>query len=292
MKEEKRQRAFNRLTAVVVAVMVVAAVLAAGVFRGTGPFAAGQAAGGGEVVAASVVGNVDVERAGVAMELLEGTRCREGDVVWVRTGSQVVLAIGDAGTVVLPESTRATVRANGQVEVLPLDTGAAGGIATAAGDASGSSGTAASAASDPNAATCTVEVRCDTVFAHEGDLRKGVSKYVPADGTVLARREVALQEGDSAFDVLKRACDEAGVQLEFSYIPAYDSYYVEGIGNLYERDCGQMSGWMYRVDGAFPNVGASEYKLAPGQAVEWVFSCDMQDFDSAEMPSKGEMATR
>ncbi len=39
----------------------------------------------------------------------------------------------------------------------------------------------------------------------------------------------------------------------------YNSYYVEGIGNLYEFDCGKESGWMYKVNGRFPNYGCSSY---------------------------------
>ena len=34
----------------------------------------------------------------------------------------------------------------------------------------------------------------------------------------------------------------------------YNSYYVEGIGNLYEFDCGSESGWMYKVNGWFPQL--------------------------------------
>jgi hypothetical protein len=50
---------------------------------------------------------------------------------------------------------------------------------------------------------------------------------------------------------------------------------VEGIGNLYELDCGELSGWSYKGNGEFPSVGCSLYKLENGDTVEWVYTCDL-----------------
>ena len=81
-------------------------------------------------------------------------------------------------------------------------------------------------------------------------------------------------EGESVFDVLKRVCRENKIHMEFSETPVYQSAYIEGIGNFYEFDCGEGSGWMYRVNGEFPNYGCSRYTLADGDTVEWVYTCD------------------
>ena len=54
----------------------------------------------------------------------------------------------------------------------------------------------------------------------------------------------------------------------------YESYYVEGINYLYEFDGGQGSGWMYKVNGWFPNYGCSSYYLTDGEVIEWVYTCD------------------
>ena len=62
-------------------------------------------------------------------------------------------------------------------------------------------------------------------------------------------------------------------QLEYSYTPMYGSYYVEGINHLYEFDCGSQSGWMYKVNGWFPNYGCSSYKLKDGDAIVWSYTC-------------------
>ena len=63
--------------------------------------------------------------------------------------------------------------------------------------------------------------------------------------------------------------------MESSYTPGYDNYYIEGINQIYEKDCGTKSGWMYCVNGTFPNYGCSDYKLKNGDAVEWRYTCDL-----------------
>ena len=51
--------------------------------------------------------------------------------------------------------------------------------------------------------------------------------------------------------------------------------YVEGIGYLYEYAFGNLSGWLYRVNGAFADVGCSQYRLQEGDAVEWMYTTDL-----------------
>lgn len=63
--------------------------------------------------------------------------------------------------------------------------------------------------------------------------------------------------------------------MEHSYTPLYGSEYVEGINQLYEYDCGELSGWMYNVDGWFPNYGCDKYILSDGETIQWVYTCDL-----------------
>ena len=63
--------------------------------------------------------------------------------------------------------------------------------------------------------------------------------------------------------------------MEASYTPMYGSVYVEGINNLYEFDCGELSGWMYSVNGIYPNYGCSSYILKDGDVICWVYTCDL-----------------
>ncbi|MBQ7794614.1 MAG: DUF4430 domain-containing protein [Clostridia bacterium] len=67
---------------------------------------------------------------------------------------------------------------------------------------------------------------------------------------------------------------EHGIHIEFSKTPAYNSVYIEGIGNLYQMDCGDMSGWLYRVNGEIPDKGSSEVYIKDGDRIEWLYSCN------------------
>ena len=84
---------------------------------------------------------------------------------------------------------------------------------------------------------------------------------------------VEFTPGETVFDVLKRVCEASDLQIEYSWTPLYDSYYIEGINHLYEFDCGFESGWMYKVNGWFPNYGCSAYTLQGGEEIVWAYTC-------------------
>jgi len=128
--------------------------------------------------------------------------------------------------------------------------------------------------SDSPALVCTVTIRCDTVFDHVSSLDEAKIPYVPQDGIVLPATTVEITSGETVFSVLQRACEAADLQLEYSWTPIYDSYYVEGISHLYEFDCGMESGWMYKVDGWFPNYGCSSFQLQGGEDILWIYTCE------------------
>ena len=92
---------------------------------------------------------------------------------------------------------------------------------------------------------------------------------------ILETTTVTFSEGESVFDVLKRVTRQQRIHMEFEMTPIYNSAYIEGIHNLYEFDCGNLSGWMYKVNGWFPNYGCSRYQLKQGDVVEWVYTCDL-----------------
>ncbi len=100
-------------------------------------------------------------------------------------------------------------------------------------------------------------------------------ELVPEDGWILKPIEVTFYEGESVFNVLLRTCKQQGIHMEYTNTPMYNSAYIEGIHNLYEFDCGERSGWMYCVNGWFPNYGCSRYALKEGDIVEWKYTCDL-----------------
>lgn len=123
--------------------------------------------------------------------------------------------------------------------------------------------------------TCTLSVRCDTILGNTDMLDPEKEELVPPGGVIFAEQEVGFYEGESVFNLLLREMRRNKIHLEFVNTPIYNSAYIEGIANLYEFDCGELSGWMYRVNGWFPNYGCSRYKLKQGDKVEWVYTCDL-----------------
>ena len=125
-----------------------------------------------------------------------------------------------------------------------------------------------------NAYTCTLSVSCETILDHMDSLSGGKEDLIPTDGVIFPATKVTFYEGESVFNVLQREMKANKIHMEFVNTPVYNSSYIEGIQNLYEFDCGELSGWMYRVNGWFPNYGSSRYQLADGDVVEWVYTCD------------------
>lgn len=136
---------------------------------------------------------------------------------------------------------------------------------------------------------CTISICCKTATENSDKLKSGKEQFIPSDGYILHEVKMSFTDSETAFDLLKRACEEntctdnceycrsGGIQYEASYNPAYQSGYVEGIHQLYEKDCGSRSGWMYRVNGVFPNYGSSSYVVSDGDRIEWIYTCDLGD---------------
>jgi hypothetical protein len=123
--------------------------------------------------------------------------------------------------------------------------------------------------------TCTLSVRCDTILDNMNLLEKEKHELVPEDGVIFPATTAVFYEGESVFNLLQREMKRAGVHMEFVNTPIYNSAYIEGINNLYEFDVGELSGWMYKVNGWFPNYGCSRYQLKDKDVVEWVYTCDL-----------------
>lgn len=119
-----------------------------------------------------------------------------------------------------------------------------------------------------------ITVRCDTILDNMDNLNPAKAEFVPEDGEILPMVSVYFYEGETVFEVLKRVCEISGIQLEYSWTPLYGSYYIEGINNLYEFDCGNESGWMYKVNEWFPNYGCSSYELVDGDVIVWCYTCN------------------
>ena len=122
---------------------------------------------------------------------------------------------------------------------------------------------------------CTISVRCDDVLNHMDKLSEEKQSIIPPNGIILQEETFIFSEGESVFDVLLRVMKEKNIHMEYVDTPMYNSVYIEGIGNLYEFDCGDTSGWQYRVNGIKPTYGCSQYKVKSGDRIEFFYQCSM-----------------
>lgn len=125
--------------------------------------------------------------------------------------------------------------------------------------------------------TVTISIRCDTILDNWDKLDDSLKsdKYVPADGVILPTFRAVLRKGDTVYDIFSRVTRYSKIVTDCVYTVNYSSVYVKGINHLYEFSCGELSGWMYRVNGVFPGYGCSKYVLKDGDVIEWVYTCDL-----------------
>ncbi|WP_042170668.1 DUF4430 domain-containing protein [Paenibacillus gorillae] len=123
--------------------------------------------------------------------------------------------------------------------------------------------------------TATLSVSAASILDHMDSFNKDKLEVLPEDGIIYKEQKVTFYEGESVFDVLLREMKKNKIHMEFEMTPIYNSNYIEGINNIYEFDCGELSGWMYKVNGWFPNYGASRYLLKDGDKIQWQYTCDL-----------------
>ncbi len=94
--------------------------------------------------------------------------------------------------------------------------------------------------------------------------------YVPEDGYIIGPVKLSLGEGETAWELLVKAAKYYKIPVDAQGSGA--SVYVRGINQLYEFSVGEMSGWVYYVNGKSPSVGCGACGLSDGDAVRFVFT--------------------
>lgn len=122
---------------------------------------------------------------------------------------------------------------------------------------------------------CYISISCGTILDNLDRCDEDKLDFVPGNGVILSQIEAEFEPGESVFDVLQRVCRENGIHMESEWTPMYNSAYIEGIHNLYEFDVGSESGWMYCVNGWFPNFGCSRYEVEPYDDIQWLYTCNL-----------------
>jgi hypothetical protein len=119
--------------------------------------------------------------------------------------------------------------------------------------------------------TVTLTIRCDTIKG------KADSEYVPDDGIILDTTNFDIAEGETVYDVLVEAVRTYNIQMENegSALGAHGMTYISGINYIYEFDYGDLSGWIYHVNGVQPSVNCGDYTLKAGDKIEWLYTLDL-----------------
>ncbi len=115
--------------------------------------------------------------------------------------------------------------------------------------------------------TVTISVTCHTIKDKNSD-------FVPKNGIIIPDTDVYITEGTDVFDVLSAVCMRKGINCDAQ---STGTVYVRGINNIYERDFGNLSGWMYFVNGVAPQVDCGSYILKPGDKIEWKYTANIGD---------------
>ncbi len=115
--------------------------------------------------------------------------------------------------------------------------------------------------------TVTMSIRCDILNGMTD------SEYIPKDGCILPDTEFKIKEGETAYEILIEAARQYGISIDHK--GGSEIIYISGINYLYELDYGDLSGWVYKVNGELPSVGCAGYKLSDGDKIEWCYTLDL-----------------
>lgn len=114
---------------------------------------------------------------------------------------------------------------------------------------------------------------CSGVNTETDEIKASISIYVEdEDRFILEEAEITAKEGTTVFDVLKDVTKENKIHMDFEQTAM--SSYVKGIDNLYTFDKGELSGWLFYVNGKSATRGADQTEVNNGDKIEWIFVTD------------------
>lgn len=112
--------------------------------------------------------------------------------------------------------------------------------------------------------TVTITIRCDTIVGKSNDA------HVPQNGIILDVERYEIEEGETAYDILVQAARKHKISVDEK-----SPEYIRGIGYIYEKQYGSLSGWMFYVNGVASGDACNQYVLKDGDRIEWLYSCDI-----------------
>ena len=100
-------------------------------------------------------------------------------------------------------------------------------------------------------------------------VKQTVSIKVIGINTTMMQGNIEVNSASTAYSVLRELAKQNGKSISTKGFGS--TVYVSGIDGLKEFDHGPSSGWMYKVNGTPPNIGAGAYKVKAGDQVIWYY---------------------
>ncbi|MBQ6171929.1 MAG: DUF4430 domain-containing protein [Clostridia bacterium] len=114
--------------------------------------------------------------------------------------------------------------------------------------------------------TVTIQIRCDVITEFD-------SEYIPKSGVILPETEFDIEDGDTVYDILVEAVKKFSIHIETT--GPKNIVYINGINHLYEFDYGDLSGWIYKVNGETVSVGCGQCTLKDGDRIVWSYTREL-----------------
>ena len=90
------------------------------------------------------------------------------------------------------------------------------------------------------------------------------------NSVIIDNAEFLINEGETAYDILQQAVVQNKIQLETS--GAKGSEYVVSINNIYQQEHGDLSGWLFYINGEMALTSMAQCELKPGDKIEILYS--------------------
>lgn len=100
-------------------------------------------------------------------------------------------------------------------------------------------------------------------------VKQTVSVRVIGVNSTMMQGNIEVNSASTAYSVLRELAKQNGKSISTKGFGS--TVYVSGIDGLKEFDHGPSSGWMYKVNGTPPNIGAGAYKVKAGDQVIWYY---------------------
>lgn len=100
-------------------------------------------------------------------------------------------------------------------------------------------------------------------------VKQTVSVRVIGVNSTMMQGNIEVNSASTAYSVLRELAKQNGKSISTKGFGS--TVYVSGIDGLKEFDHGPSSGWMYKVNGTPPNIGAGAYKVKAGDTVIWYY---------------------